>query len=245
MPPLQNLPLRLGLSSGTDHKSGLELPAQIYYRNIEDRYPSLPPFLTRRLAIANLNRAERLQEQLKTGTSAFNSVLTGDLALPKQLENPNPWPSWVEIMEPLRSEDPRNLLPISQPKSMLDEVPPNSTQEFGSKMFGEVKEAQVSTSRQEFWTTRRSSDRPSSVFSNSSSRNSSLHGSAVMDSSYQRPIFFKNQDEHETQAASSPNRGLFPAPTERFSLDHERKEFCFHCEICGKIVEVNRRRDWQ
>ena len=41
----------------------LNLPpgAQIYYRNIMDRYPSLPTYLARRLASANFSRAERLR----------------------------------------------------------------------------------------------------------------------------------------------------------------------------------------
>ena len=38
----------------------LDLGAQIYYRNIKDRYPYLKPFLARRLATANCARAKRL-----------------------------------------------------------------------------------------------------------------------------------------------------------------------------------------
>ena len=39
------------------------LEAQIYYRNILDRYPLLPRYLARRLAEANSNRSERLQRR--------------------------------------------------------------------------------------------------------------------------------------------------------------------------------------
>ena len=44
----------------------LSLPpgAQIYYRNIRDRYPSLPTYLGRHLASANFSRAERLRLDL-------------------------------------------------------------------------------------------------------------------------------------------------------------------------------------
>lgn len=42
---------------------GLELSAQIYYRNIRDRYPLLPTFLARRLAQANYERYERLRSK--------------------------------------------------------------------------------------------------------------------------------------------------------------------------------------
>ena len=40
---------------------GLEFGAQIYYRNILDRFPVLPKYLARRLAQANCDRAERLR----------------------------------------------------------------------------------------------------------------------------------------------------------------------------------------
>ncbi len=41
---------------------GLDFDAQIYYRNIIDRYPVIPIYLARRLAQANHDRAERLRE---------------------------------------------------------------------------------------------------------------------------------------------------------------------------------------
>ena len=49
-----------------DGFEGLELAAQIYYRNIRDRYPLLPTYLARRLAQANYERSERFRsERLK------------------------------------------------------------------------------------------------------------------------------------------------------------------------------------
>ena len=42
---------------------GLEFGAQIYYRNIMDRFPVLPKYLARRLAQANCDRAERLRHE--------------------------------------------------------------------------------------------------------------------------------------------------------------------------------------
>ena len=47
-------------AAGHECRLDLDFGAQIYYRNIVDRYPLLPPYLARRLAIANHNRAERL-----------------------------------------------------------------------------------------------------------------------------------------------------------------------------------------
>ena len=52
--------------TAVDELEGLELGAQIYYRNIRDRYPLLPTYLARRLAQANYGRSERLRsERLK------------------------------------------------------------------------------------------------------------------------------------------------------------------------------------
>jgi hypothetical protein len=51
-----------GLSRKTaqSQEDELELGARIYYRNIQDRYPDIEPFLARRLAKANWARANRL-----------------------------------------------------------------------------------------------------------------------------------------------------------------------------------------
>ena len=54
---------RKAFSDIADEIVGLGLQAQIYYRNIVDRYPLLPAYLARRLAIANHHRAERLKHQ--------------------------------------------------------------------------------------------------------------------------------------------------------------------------------------
>ena len=46
-----------------DALEGLEFGAQIYCRNIRDRYPLLPSYLNRRLAQANFRRSERLRNE--------------------------------------------------------------------------------------------------------------------------------------------------------------------------------------
>ncbi|KAL8718286.1 MAG: hypothetical protein Q9225_004564, partial [Loekoesia sp. 1 TL-2023] len=53
---------------------GLELDVQIYFRNIMDRYPSLPFELARRLAVANHKRAERLQKMRDCNSSSLTSA---------------------------------------------------------------------------------------------------------------------------------------------------------------------------
>lgn len=299
-----------GLSSAADNWSDLELPVQIYYRNIKDRYPSLPHFLTRRLAIANFNRATRLEQQRITkGISGLNTTSTGELASPAQLRNQNPWSSWGEISKQgSRSKDPKDTQPrwihdevspnlspqsdfptyvslpsdtttdvssldevqkpprrfplIPEKKRQLHEIPPlaniqkppnfqkllNIQNLINTPKIREIPRQHRQPgllSHQNFWIAGRSSRRPSSVRSDSSSKNSSLRGLDEMDSSYQYPNFVKTHEEGTFPAASSPNRGLFPAPVQWDPVDRVRKRFVFHCEICGELVYVDRRRDWQ
>lgn len=49
--------------SVVDEVNGLDLAAQIYYRNIRDRYPLLPVYLARRLGQANHERSESLRSK--------------------------------------------------------------------------------------------------------------------------------------------------------------------------------------
>ena len=59
----------MGLNHTIDEDfASLALGAQIYYRNIKDRYPDIPTFLARRLSEANLDRAERLQRERRRRT---------------------------------------------------------------------------------------------------------------------------------------------------------------------------------
>ena len=53
--------IRQKADTNQDFLDSMELGAQIYYRNIMDRYPLLPAYLAHRLAQANHERAERLR----------------------------------------------------------------------------------------------------------------------------------------------------------------------------------------
>lgn len=61
-----------------DFSSGshIDFGARIYYRNIVDRYPLIPPYLARRLAEANFHRAERLQCQRSQAEQGKKMSLT-------------------------------------------------------------------------------------------------------------------------------------------------------------------------
>ena len=224
---------------GTDDGSDLELPAQIYYRNIKDRYPLLPHFLTRRLAIANFNRANRLQMWRNIrGIGRHFTTIAEDSGTPEQLRTQNPWVK-MDAMRPSNSISRSEILPV-RTKLML---PPNLPPQVD--ILDKVPRAPLTLSQQNFWTAGRPSHRASSVHSDSSSKNSSLRGMDVMDSSYQRQNVAENHRERSFSAASSPNRGLFPAPIMWTSVDHGRKTSMFNCEICGALVRADRRRDWQ
>ena len=62
--------VHMAIASSPEHNNpllgpveGLDFGAQIYYRNIMDRFPVIPRYLARRLAQANCDRAERLRHE--------------------------------------------------------------------------------------------------------------------------------------------------------------------------------------
>ena len=69
-----------------DQVAELDLDAQIYYRNIVDRYPELPLYLALRLAQANRDRADRLRRNkaVKSTGSMMKQNLPGKFS-----ENPS------------------------------------------------------------------------------------------------------------------------------------------------------------
>ena len=63
--------------AAVDQVAELDLDAQIYYRNIVDRYPELPLYLALRLARANRDRADRLRRKkvVKSTVSVMKQTL--------------------------------------------------------------------------------------------------------------------------------------------------------------------------
>ena len=64
----------------TDDIIKLGFQAQIYYRNIVDRFPLLPTYLASRLTIANHRRAVRLKNQRHRANMSSDSFKTRDLS---------------------------------------------------------------------------------------------------------------------------------------------------------------------
>ena len=61
-----------------DQVAELDLDAQIYYRNIIDRYPELPLYLALRLAQANRDRADRLRRKKAVKSQTLPEILSGN-----------------------------------------------------------------------------------------------------------------------------------------------------------------------
>ncbi|KAK5048209.1 hypothetical protein LTR84_005879 [Exophiala bonariae] len=63
-------PILTGFTADQSDEIGLEFGAQIYYRNMLDRYPKMDDFLARRLAIGNLQRQQRLTKMQREAEQA-------------------------------------------------------------------------------------------------------------------------------------------------------------------------------
>ena len=105
-----------------------------------------------------------------------------------------------------------------------------------------------------FWTSRGSRSRAASVHSQSSERNSSLHGSGRLDAEDQdlSPLIDRSR---QSSASFSESSTAFPPPpvyieSERYPpadgiVDQVPKPLRLFCDICEQVIEVLRRRDWQ
>ena len=108
-----------------------------------------------------------------------------------------------------------------------------------------------------FWTVGGSRSRAASVHSQSSERNSSLHGSGGLDLEDQ-DLSFPDGRSRRSSASFSESSAAFPPPPvyierERYPpansgkevTDQPPKPLRFFCDICEQEIEVLRRRDWQ
>lgn len=239
---------------------GLELPSQIYYRNIVDRYPLLPTYLARRLAEANSNRAERLsQQRVGAGAKAKDKTEASESDKTRRtLERPGPGP--VYNMSPRkdtmkkRACEPfvRSATQASRTKPSnickttwfnYNTPPKNPSSKRPEKV--DKKRAKSNTRlsncqpQYDYWNEGNPCQRTESVGSRSSSRNSSLHGSPKFydQKQYQNFEYFTS---HSKYNYSFPN--LPPPPVK---LGKEKTWKIFDCDICGESVKVYRRRQWQ
>lgn len=244
----------------------LELPSQIYYRNIVDRYPLLPTYLARRLAEANSRRAERLSRQrvkekakCEVETLSLDSHDLSDLH--EQL-----WTSSVCSGSALGKEaqkTPRELhvhpgtqtkkKSASRSKTKMPNYPtfigaPTYSQKLvkaDKKPVNSSATLYQSQPQSDYWNGGSLHSRTESVGSGSSSRNSSLHGSPKFcyQKQYQNMDYLASQPKYHQSSSSLP-----PPPIKlgnKQPSKRKTKKLSFDCDICGENVEVDRRRQWQ
>jgi len=119
------------------------------------------------------------------------------------------------------------------------------------------RESSSSHANAGFWTVRASKSRAPSIHSQSSERNSSLHGSGRLDLEDQ-DLSFPDDRSRRSSASFSESSAAFPPPPvyierERYppagggkgTMDQAPKPLRFFCDICEQEIEVLRRRDWQ
>ena len=199
-----------------DTTSDLEPRAQIYFRNIADRYPLLPLYLTRRLAIANCARAERLSQRRQEQEMS--------------LDGPIHRVHWVDVPQSISqsrkdsSDNIGNGLGRDQGLDFHTYLPPVYS---------------PATPQPDFWNGRRTSNRAASVHSRSSSRNSSLHGYEKVDPHDQNLASWDTGSRRSSASLFTAPAGLPPPPVEL------GRNLSFHCDICGEDIKVKRRREWQ
>ena len=153
---------------------------------------------------------------------------------------------------------PGNLLPSTQ--QLLSQVDHMIYSDSGHQHEDDpYQKREISSSRANagFWTVGGSGSRAASVQSQSSERNSSLHGSGRLDLEDQ-DLSFPDDRSRRSSASFSESSAAFPPPPvyierERYSpadggkeiKDQPPKPLRFFCDICEQEIEVLRRRDWQ
>ena len=222
----------------------LELPSQIYYRNIVDRYPLLPTYLARRLAEANSSRAERLSSQrVEAMAKAKNKTVSAvsDKA-PRTTKRPGGGPIYASpVYDSCPVAQAKMEKAIREPKTTTR----NYSARTGKKRANSYASLSKSQPQYDYWSGGSPRYRTKSAGSRSSSKNSSLHGSPKFcyQKQYQNVDYFASKPKYHY---SSPSLPPPPVKLSKGSRSKRKaKKLSFDCDICGENVQVNRRRDWQ
>ena len=245
---------------------GLELPSQIYYRNIVDRYPLLPTYLAHRLAEANSSRAKRLAQQRAEAVAKANGKTEALDSEKARRTLKQSRPGLVYHISPRKDNTKKRARePVFRSTTRASKKKPSN--EYESAWSGyypppgnlskkksvnvDKKRANSYTSlsksrpQYDYWNGGSLHHRTMSVGSRSSSRNSSLHGSPKFydQKQYQNFEYTSSQTKHYY---SSPSLPPPPVKLDKIkSLKQRAKNLSFNCDICGEIVSVDRRRQWQ
>lgn len=221
----------------------LEFAARIYYRNILDRYPSIPLYLAKRLATRNLARIERLHlshsgveqftiedpalsDDFKTKVDAvplINSSIVG----PAKSRKTNAW-STVDGENQNEYRDAEMDIPPSNFNSNLPL--PQDSQPVSNPFSIDLGEYLIS-----YWTGKCQKRGPHSSNSGSSSKNSSLQDP--------RNGFMPSDPSTETKRSEVSvdlTKVVLPPPPVELGVRSS-----FICDICNEEVFILRDKDWR
>ena len=246
--------------NATRNEESVEFGARIYYRNIVDRYPLIEHFLAKRLAEANLERAERLAKS-RTACSELQDVLKIVDMDNYRVMLRQPGSSPKASSSPLEAERldlygispyPKNLdgaKPAIDNWNMRPELPLSESLAVEPPRW--VDEPETGHEMVEYWTKGPRISRPASRHS---SMNSSLHGYAMFDAGEQDlyPVTVpRRKDSYNSgnsgNSVSDASYTSFALPPPPFSLDRTKdlKKRPFKCDICGQTVYIARKNEWK
>ena len=217
--------------------------SRIYYRNILDKYPKIPPFLAERLAEASSRNTQRLSSEVGGEAKATRATESKEeFCIPKLIfqqgfTQPGFQPNFLR--EAAAELCPPQFLPETASKYMGDE-PLEAKSNFMAYQMGEFHESGS------YWLG--DSYRPPSpeARSRSSSMNSSLKGPAAFDPREQDPGFQKESSElrslRRINHTHSKKKPTYPLPTPPIELGTRSS---FQCDICFRVVYAQNMLQWK
>ena len=248
----------------------LNLPsgAQIYYRNIMDRYPSLPTYLGCRLAAANFSRAERLRalgvRERTVAEENHTSLFVNEplMAFLRARKDERAREEAEERIEEINREVHRIGLAFesepSRPQQSFKEDPLHANSHQGTKRSAiwmpDTDPLPSASSCSVFESLTDSLDSGSDAGSEPQllhlevspescfwTGGSPLRGHTIFELEEQEPVFLKTRSSASSGEFTCASRGLPPPPVKL----RKHEKLSFECDICGRIVWVERRLDWQ
>ncbi|KAK6537414.1 hypothetical protein TWF694_011601 [Orbilia ellipsospora] len=235
----------------------IQFNAQIFYRNLRDRFPQIPQYLQRRLAVANEERFKRLRRpkaddsrprtsyqglgrRSKSSDSEGKDGRCDPVPLESNTQATGVHKSYFDLVSrillaPNRAETDSDLKAVFSSEADSDSEA-DSEVETDAHTDAEENDNEVS-----FWSQKRRKPGPFSSASGSSRRHDSLRGSDSYTFGSKGSINPRSESlsESSSQDFGDPLLSLPPPPIE---LGTQKS---FQCDICGQEVEILGRREWK